>query len=225
MLEAYLQQEHGASCHHILITLQKEKFTAASALYTYFLTQHKKVTLFCSEEIDPRFSFLPWFEKVRLKRPRQYDCEIVIEADALELYSLFTKYELRLNAKMAMALYCGIYEAFEALQSEACDGMVFAALSSLIQKGASHALCVQQLHKRQPLFRMRLRARLFGAFRLIEDAKVALLPVNLDDLEATGSSYEELYSTARELLNIVHVQEVRIVALGEEDTILKIIKG
>lgn len=39
---------------------------SASAMYTYLLTLHKKVSFFCaSKNINPKLSFLPWFENIR----------------------------------------------------------------------------------------------------------------------------------------------------------------
>ena len=45
---------------HIEIIVEAENLFVGSALYSYILTLHKKVSLVCKEErIDHKFSFLP----------------------------------------------------------------------------------------------------------------------------------------------------------------------
>lgn len=55
---------------HIVVIAHKESdadsLGSASAMYTYFLTLHKKVSFFCSDEkIKEQYSFLPWVNKIR----------------------------------------------------------------------------------------------------------------------------------------------------------------
>lgn len=60
---------------------------SASAMYTYILQQHKKVSFFCgSSKLNQKFSFLPWFEKIRTSFPTSAD--LVITLDCLSLQSI-----------------------------------------------------------------------------------------------------------------------------------------
>lgn len=50
---------------------------SASAMYTYLMRLHKKVTLFCaSKRIDSNLVFLPWFDKIRHVFPAGADLAI-----------------------------------------------------------------------------------------------------------------------------------------------------
>ena len=50
---------------------------SASAMYTYLLQQHKKVSWFCkTKNIDNKLSFIPWFEKIRDSFPSSADLAI-----------------------------------------------------------------------------------------------------------------------------------------------------
>ena len=53
---------------------------SASAMYTYLLTLHKKVSFFCaSKNINPKLSFLPWSEKIRDSFPSSADLAISLD--------------------------------------------------------------------------------------------------------------------------------------------------
>ena len=53
---------------------------SASAIYTYLLQKHKKVSFFCkTKEINKKFSFLPWFEKMRDCFPSSADLAISLD--------------------------------------------------------------------------------------------------------------------------------------------------
>lgn len=50
---------------------------SASAMYTFLLQRHKKVSWFCkSGDIDSRLSFLPWFENIRTVIPSSAELAI-----------------------------------------------------------------------------------------------------------------------------------------------------
>jgi bifunctional oligoribonuclease and PAP phosphatase NrnA len=53
---------------------------AASAMYTYLLTLHKKVSFFCkTKNLNPKLSFLPWFEKIKDTFPASADLAIAMD--------------------------------------------------------------------------------------------------------------------------------------------------
>ena len=58
---------------------------SASAMYTYILQQHKKVSFFCAApQLNKKFSFLPWFTKIRTSFPNSADLVITLECSSLE---------------------------------------------------------------------------------------------------------------------------------------------
>ena len=72
------------SAKHIVVMAHvnpdADSLGSASAMYTYLLTLHKKVSFFCvSKNINPKLSFLPWFEKVRTSFPASCDLAIALD--------------------------------------------------------------------------------------------------------------------------------------------------
>ena len=223
MLRNLIPIEQIDASKHILIKSDKESLAQASVLYSYLLTLHKKVSLY-TENMDAKFSFLPWMDKVRTSRVSSADMEIDSNIEILDLYNFLQDNALKINAKMATALYAGFLKRYKNLMAEDVDGTVFAALSQLITLGADHKLCIKELYKSVPLRMIRLKSILFEKFLLQENAKVACVSINDADLHASGTSMQEAIDAAAELLNVVHVEEVHLVKSDENNKIIKIIK-
>lgn len=65
---------------------------SASAMYTYLLQKHKKVSWYCAtKNIDIKLSFIPWFEKIRDSFPSSAD--LAISLDCGDIKRLGTEVE------------------------------------------------------------------------------------------------------------------------------------
>lgn len=65
---------------------------SASAIYTYILRLHKKVSFFCAtKNINQKLSFIPWFEKIRDSFPASAD--LVISLDCGDIKRLGVEVE------------------------------------------------------------------------------------------------------------------------------------
>jgi len=66
--------------HIVLIAHKKpdaDSVGSASAMYTFLMRLHKKVSFFCeTENINPHLKFIPWFEKIRQTYPKKADLAI-----------------------------------------------------------------------------------------------------------------------------------------------------
>ncbi|MFT5662091.1 MAG: phosphoesterase RecJ-like protein [Sulfurimonas sp.] len=76
------------SAKHIVVIAHinpdADSLGSASAMYTYILTLHKKVSLFCvSKNINPKLSFLPWADKVRNSFPASGDLAIALDCGSI----------------------------------------------------------------------------------------------------------------------------------------------
>ncbi len=72
------------SAKHIVVMAHlnpdADSLGSASAVYTYLLTLHKKVSFYCaSKSIDKKLSFLPWFNKIRDTFPLSVDLAISLD--------------------------------------------------------------------------------------------------------------------------------------------------
>ena len=70
------------SSKHIVVVVdifaQVDSIASASAMYTFLLQQHKKVSFFCKTEVlDSNLKFIPWFENIRSTFPVSADLSIV----------------------------------------------------------------------------------------------------------------------------------------------------
>jgi len=67
-----------SSDHIVLVAHENpdaDSLGSACAFYSYLLRNHKKVTLFCNTtDINPNLAFLPWFEKLTHRFPKDADC-------------------------------------------------------------------------------------------------------------------------------------------------------
>ena len=214
-----------ASAKHIVLVCDEKSFANASALYTYVLMQHKKVSLIAKKKLPVRLAFLPWFEKVRYKEPASGECFIDVGPQTLELMQVFENIALKINEKMATALYAGLILEYDFFKSSECNGMVFAAASKLMKLNAAHSTCMKNLQFSQPLSLFRIRALLFQQLRLVENATVALLSFRDEDLQSSGADMNEIFIVMDEVLMLVHVKEVRLVKSDEDNKLIKLLKG
>jgi phosphoesterase RecJ-like protein len=209
--------------HHILIKSDEEHFPQASVLYSFLLTKQKKVSLYM-ENVDGKFSFLPWYEKVRSNEVKSADLSLTATIEILDLYHFLKTNGVKINQKMATALYAGFLKRYDNFISFECNGTVFAVLSELLALGAQQKLCVTEMLQKQPLSLLRLKALVYKKLLLKENARLAEVKVCSNDFEASGSSWDDMQEIAKEILHLVHVEEVHIINVDENKKILKIIK-
>jgi len=222
-VDSLINIEEIEKSKYIVIHVCKDTLYQASVLYSYVLTQHKKVSIF-SDEMDDRLSFLPWLENVKEHKAISADLEISSDIEIFDLYEFFKKNSIKINKKMATSFYAGFLHRYNNFVSNDCDGMVFAALSELIADGAEHKLCIEKMLRSVPLSMIRLKSLVFKNLLLEDNAQIACVSINDDDLASSGGSLEDVYEIAKELLNLVHVKEVRVFKSDEKDKILKIVK-
>jgi len=78
IIERINQAKHIVVIAHL--TPDADSLASASAVYTYLLTLHKKVSFFCaSKSINPKLLFLPWSEKIRDSFPSSADLAISLD--------------------------------------------------------------------------------------------------------------------------------------------------
>jgi nanoRNase/pAp phosphatase (c-di-AMP/oligoRNAs hydrolase) len=208
---------------HIVLLCDSNSFGVASALYTYMLMEHKKVSLV--GEVERKFSFLPWFDALRKQEPASADLLIDTREIAVhKLYSFFVAEGIKINAKMATSLYCAYFLEYKHFTSAECDGMVFAALSKIVELGAAYEMVQKALLYNQPLKLFRLRGYLCQEMQLVENATKALVYFDEMILQKSGAEYSDLEALLEEFLTIAHVEEVLLLKRDENNKIMKKLK-
>lgn len=209
---------------HIVIEVNNENFPQASILYSYSLLLHKKVSLFTVDGISSRYSFLPWFEKLRLNKPSSADACIHTDIAILDLYFFLKELNIKLNKKMATAFYAGFLQEYDNFLSSQCDGIVFAVLSELIIAGADSQTCIRELTQKVPLSVLRLKSIVYKKALLKNNATLAYVELSNEELEASGAKWDDIPFIAKKLLNIAHVEKVTIINVDEKDKIINLSK-
>ncbi len=205
---------------NITILTDDDSFGDASALYTYILRLHKKVSLVSPErELHKKISCIPWFEKVKKTVNASSDLSIDLRKNQGSLYELFQVNSVSINEKMATALYASYLQKPECYTQKK---NIF-ALAELLRLKANHEVCMRGLKKNLPLSLFRLKAILFARLVLHENAQVAIISLEEEDFQKTGATMYDLDVIMQEVLNIAHVQRVVVVDAENENKLVRII--
>ena len=216
-----LQIQNIQNAKHILLKTDSNSFANASAVYSYLLMLHKKVSICFSEEVEPKFSFLPWYDKLKSVVPSSADIVIEINYEVLDYYKFFKENGVNINKKMATALYSALLVRYENFSSCESDGIVFATANQLIELGAQHKVAQTAIAKSDSLALFRLKAILYKNMLLVQSATEAELFISDEELKASGASMIEAEKVMQEVLSLVHVTKV---VLKKSDEDMKIIK-
>ncbi len=209
----------------VVIKTNNTYLCSASSLYTYILTLHKKVSLVCEDEIETKFLFLPWIDKIRKIVPSSSDLVIDLELNTSQLYKEFSDNSIKINSKMATALYAGLLLESDGFLNSSIDGTIFAIAKELIDAKAEYKLCTQMIMKTTSLSVLRLKAILLQNMKLSQNATLASLHVSDKDLKSSGAELKDCYVVMNEALNLPHVKEVRLIKVDESDKIIKKLQG
>ena len=210
--------------NHILIVANSDSFANASVLYSYILTLHKKVSISYTTSIDNKLSFLPWYSKLREVSPSSADLVLNVDSDTEKLFFFLKENRIKINKKMATSLYAGVLKQYSFFTSKQCQGTIFAVSSELINLKADYKTCHDYMQNRVSLSSLRLKALLLKSLLLKDSATKANLFISDEDMKASGGTLEDAYLIMREVLNLVHVEEVFLIKVDENSKIIKNLK-
>lgn len=232
------------SATHIVI-LSDEGFDVdsigrASAFYTFLLQRHKKVSwASLTQSIDYRLSFIPWVDDIKNSFPKSADlaisfgslskehldvkieCELINFIGKTEvLYYFFKENEIKINKKMATALYAGLLDSTDCFLSDELCGTTFAIAKELIESGAEFKLCNKNIMKSVTLGALRLKAVMLKNMSLEHDVKIAFFCVSDEDMRASGAIAIDAKRVLEESLFLAHV-EVAVLLMQKSDFKIK----
>jgi phosphoesterase RecJ-like protein len=232
---------------------------SASAMYTYLLQKHKKVSWYCkTKDITKKLSFIPWFDKIRDSFPSsadlaisldcahikrlgvELDCELInidhhesntdfamlnlVQTSAISttevLYNFFKASSIKINPKMATALYAGLLDDSNGFMDDNVNGTTFALIKELIECGAEFKICNKNIMKSMSLAALRLKGIMFNNMTLECDARVAFFCVSDDEMRATGALGEDCELALEESMFLPQV-EVAILVKQNSDLTIK----
>ncbi len=209
---------------HIEIVVEEDSLFVASALYTYILTLHKKVSLVCkNKEINRKYSFLPWFEKIKKSDTPSADITINLTLSALNLFDYFQIQNIKINKKMATALYGDILDKSDGFKNNNISKTFFDTISQLIKYGADYKLCQSYIIEFVTLALLRLKSNMLQNMTLVNSATVAIFYIDDDILKATGAKIEDAKKIIKEAFGLPYVEMSVLLKSDEENEIIKIV--
>lgn len=218
---------------------------SASAMYSYLLQKHKKVSWFCADMgIYQRFSCIPWIENLKTSYPLGADlaisfdcvskellgvevgCPLInidhhlanrffglfnfVQSSALStteiLYRFFQENSVKINKKMATALYVGILEESDGFLAKGVDGTTFATIKELITLGADFQTCNKKIMRSVSLAALRLKAIMLKNMLLEHNATIAIFCIGDDEMKESGALPLDVEGAIKESLCLPHVQ-------------------
>ena len=212
-----------ANVKHVMIVTNEKSLPSASALYTYVLRLNKKVSLVCeSKYIDNKFSFLPWYEKIKSVKVSSADFIIELNKSSVEIFNLFKNNNIKINHKMATALYAGFLQESDGFLNNDINGTFFAMITELIESGADYKVCNDFIMKRTTLSALRLKAIMLEKMILQNSAKAALFYICNNDLKSTGANIDDCDEVLEEALNLPYVELSVLLDADNEYEVLKL---
>ena len=209
---------------YVMIVADAKYLCEASALYTHVLRLHKKVSLVCkTKNISHKLSFLPWFEKIKTSKTESADFVIELNNSSIELYDLFKNNNIKINPKMATALYGGLLLETEGFSNTKVNGTIFALVQELIECGANHKICSDFLLKSTTLSSLRLKSMMLKSMILENSAKAAVFSIYNDDIKSSGAILENCDEVLKEALKLPHVELSVLLDADKEFEVLKLI--
>jgi len=135
------------------------------------------------------------------------------------LYNFFKDNGIKINKKIATALYAGLLDDSNGFLDERVDGTIFALIKDLIDSGADTKLCNKYIMKYMSLAGLRLKAIMLMNMQLVNNAKVAVFIVKNEDMLATGAIGEDCEFALEESL---YLPSVEVAMLLKENSNLTI---
>ncbi|WP_324172680.1 phosphoesterase [Sulfurimonas sp.] len=214
--------------NHIVISSNIENIAGASALYTHIIRLHKKVSLVCKEkdcnrEFNKKYAFLPWFDKIRQTIPTSADYIIELDNSCVSLYNFFQKSSMKINSKMATALYAGLLKESEGFSNNIVNGIIFAMAKELIECGAEYEKCNKFMLNTTTLSFLRLKSKMLNEMLLENEAKAAIFFIGSDTLKATGAKLKDCNEVLKESLKLPTVEIAALLDVENKNEVIKLI--
>ena len=122
------------------------------------------------------------------------------------LHEFFKANKIKINAKMATALYAGLVDDSECFTTTKTGTRTFEMAKELIECGADNALCVTKLFKERSLASLRLKAKLLSQMSLHHEASVVSTLVHPSFFEETGAYEVDCEEALNESLELTTVK-------------------
>ncbi len=139
-----------------------------------------------------------------------YGDTVMVDTGAISTTAILMRWfndeGIKINAKMATALYAGLAEDTLGFMSRRCDASVHEMSAALLHLGADAAAANRSLFLQRPLSALRLKAMMLDALQLLSDGQVAFLPVTRRMMEQSGAEPQACEYALHEALGLPTVR-------------------
>ncbi len=136
------------------------------------------------------------------------------------IYEYFISQEVKINPKMATALYAGLLDDSQNFMSSKTNIIVYDMAKVLLEKGADKESVVTHLFHTSSLSRLRLKGLMFSNMQLYGDATIVVHKVSKEMLNSCGAKYEDSKAALEESLYL-HTVNVALLLCECDDGSLK----
>jgi hypothetical protein len=192
---------------HIAVIVDEKSFAHGSAIYSYLLQLHKKVTLVSEVPLAKKLSCLAWYKDVRNALPQGAEYVLKVECEALELYHYLQNCGAKINEKIAQALYVALFMERN-LFAPSLEQERVAVASQLLEVACEAPACFNQVVRTRSLAELRLKAKLLQRAVLRADATQAWVEICEDDFKQTATQHKDIMVCVEDLFCLPYVQEV-----------------
>ncbi|MEA1920880.1 MAG: bifunctional oligoribonuclease/PAP phosphatase NrnA [Campylobacterota bacterium] len=123
----------------------------------------------------------------------RFACLNVVDESAISttrvIYDYFISQGVKINPKMATALYAGLVDDSQNFMSDKTDANTFAMAQTLLEKGADKSAVIKHLFQTSPLSLLRLKGLMFSNMVLELNAQIVVHKVTQAMLDATGAVF------------------------------------
>ncbi|MFA6188983.1 MAG: DHH family phosphoesterase [Sulfuricurvum sp.] len=129
------------------------------------------------------------------------------------LFEWFIGKDIKINGKMANALYAGLMDDTKCFRDPRCGMKIFSIAHRLLELGANHEACINGLYHSKTLASLRLQGEMLKRMKLVLNGQLALFEVDQDVLELTGASLGDCKAVLDEAMGLKIVQAALLLAV------------
>ncbi|MDP3301328.1 MAG: bifunctional oligoribonuclease/PAP phosphatase NrnA [Sulfuricurvum sp.] len=132
------------------------------------------------------------------------------------VYEWFIGQDIKINGKMANALYAGLMDDTKCFRDPRCTLKIFSMAHRLLELGANHEECVNGLYNSKTLASLRLQAEMLKRMQLVLDGQLALFEVDQELLVFTGASLGDCKAVLDEAVTLKIVNTALLLAVRKK---------
>ncbi|MEA2112307.1 MAG: bifunctional oligoribonuclease/PAP phosphatase NrnA [Campylobacterota bacterium] len=134
----------------------------------------------------------------------------IVNTDAISttqiIYELFKEGDIKINTKMATALYAGLLDDSNCFLHSKTDANSFIMAADLLRCGAQSQDVSDELYNKNSLASLRLKGLMFERLELHCSGALAVLHVNLEMLKSSGATAQDSETALEEALCLATVK-------------------